>query len=341
MKYEELINQETLKSLPQEEQDNYNKVTQRMRADLVLDLSPEYVNKPFYFHKSFIIKNGKIQKRRLSIKEQAQQDFEQTGSFSYCSMSQAMAYAWNEIVIERNGKYKVPSNGIPRYNNRLKREVFNMGKLAKIKGQNLVPYPLALAGVMNNACDKDRMEGSETIQRGKRTFFIVNKYCAAQYLDDFLLVCAEWDKDNFPILRRGRSKWKVNGKTYNPVDLFTKEQRNQVQEKDKDGQIKIRDEKKLANEKSLEDSTTEPEVVKPQIVEPQTADLYPEHGPLVADLKRQLDELRTEVSQAKNTRTEPTLGGVLRKTIRNTRNMLAMPFGAMERMIKAKDETEK
>ena len=341
MKYKQLINQETLRSLPQEEQDNYLKVTQRKRAELALDSYPEYVNKPFYYHKSFTIEGGKIQKRRLSIKEQAHQDFELTGNFSLVSMSHAMAYAWNEIVIEGNGKYKVPSDGIPRYNNRLKREVFNMGKLAKIKGQNLVPYPLALSGVMNNACANDRMEGSETEQRGKRTFYLVNKYCAAQYLDDFLLLCDEWDIDNYPILRKGRSKWKVNGKTYNPVDLFTKEQRKQVQKKDKDGQIEICDEKKIANETHLEDLTTEPEVVKPQIVEPQTADLYPEHGPLVADLKRQLDELRTEVSQAKNTRTEPTLGGVLRKTIRNTRSMLAMPFGAMERMIKAKDETEK
>ena len=336
MKYKQLINQETLRSLPQEEQDNYLKVTQRKRAELALDSYPEYVNKPFYYHKSFTIEGGKIQKRRLSIKEQAHQDFELTGNFSLVSMSHAMAYAWNEIVIEGNGKYKVPSDGIPRYNNRLKREVFNMGKLAKIKGQNLVPYPLALSGVLNNACANDRMEGSETLQRGKRTFYLVNKYCAAQYLDDFLLLCAEWDKDNYPILRKGRSKWKVNGKTYNPVDLFTKEQRKQVQKKDKDGQIEICDEKKIANETPLEDSTTEPEVVKPQIVEPQTAELD-----LVVDLKRQLEELRTEVSQAKNTRTEPTLGGVLRKTIRNTRNMLAMPFGAMERMIKAKDETEK
>ena len=78
MKYKQLINQETLRSLPQQEQDNYLKVTQRKRAELALDSYPEYVNKPFYYHKSFTIEGGKIQKRRLSIKEQAHQDFDRT-----------------------------------------------------------------------------------------------------------------------------------------------------------------------------------------------------------------------------------------------------------------------
>jgi len=36
---------------------------------------------------------------------------------------------------------------------------------------------------------------------------------------------------------------------------------------------------------------------------------------------------------------EATVGGLFRKAIRATQNTLAMPFGAMERMIKAKDET--
>ena len=276
-----------------------------------------------------------------SIKELAAQELKEKGKISYPdTLQQSVAYAWNEILNKGSGKW--PKNKIPCYADG--REVFaglGEGKNLveeKVNG-NLVKYPKNLSDTVRRACIQGNIECVKEVRFGsdmKRR--LPNKYCTTVWLDTFLQICSEYDGKRAPKIQDTLSiKVRHKGKTkkYTVEALYSEEEKMEQKKiyNSATGEDEIIFAALQPKETDLEDCETEPEVVKPQIVEPQTTELD-----LVIDLKRQLEELRTEVSRAKNTRTEPTLGGVLRKTIKNTRNMLAKPFRAIAETIESNEE---
>ena len=288
-----------------------------------------------------------------SIKELAAQELKEKGKISYPdTLQQSVAYAWNEIFNKGSGKW--PKNKIPCYADG--REVFaglGEGKNLveeKVNG-NLVKYPKNLADTVRRACLRENIECVKKVPFGSMKRRLPNRFCATVWLDTFLQICSEYEGKRTPKMEDTlliNVRYKGETKKYTVETLYSEEEK--MQQKKIYNSATGEDEIVFAplgpKETDLEDceTETEPTVMEDVMDGKYATQEYNEleeevNGTVESDsieeMRRQNEELSRRMAKLEK---EATVGGLFRKAIRATQNMVAKPFRVIAETIESNEE---
>ncbi len=289
-----------------------------------------------------------------TLKELAMQDLKKTGKITYPDKpTHSAAFAWNEIFNKGTGDW--PKGKIPRYADG--REVFrgleNGENLAEVRvGGNLVQYPNNLPCTMRRACMRGNIEFYEKKSFGNHgTSKIANRFCAAAWLDTYLKICSEHTGAGTPIMGNTMAievTHEKKTKTYPVERLYSQEQKMQHKKtyNPKNGEDEIIVAPLGVEETSLEDceTETEPTVMEDVMDGKYASQEYNEleeevnatvESDSIAEMRRQNEELSRRMAKMEK---EATVGGLFRKAIRATQNMVAKPFRVIAETIESNEE---